>query len=152
MAKGRRSTAPDELTPEDFDRVAVWCHRKFPWWERDLDELIETCLEHHGGKGTLGVDWAKLCMTWIRRHDGFKSEVGRGWRKRLRDQKEIDEMRVEVAKAKEPRQLELGMEVEVPRPKGPLGGILHEVLRLARSRMGVLTMAFLWLSYALEAI
>jgi len=132
---GRRSKAPDELSAKDFDRVAFWCHKRFPWWDRQLDELIEGCLEHHGAKGGLMADWAKTVMTWIRRHDAYNPEVSRRHKRSARTAAEQAAFNRELAESKKKSdQLGLGFDRNFRRAKGPLGGLINDAMTRAARR------------------
>lgn len=143
MAKKKRTTAPDSLSVPDLRILFGWCHQKFPWWERDLQELVEACLEHHGAKGTLMACWRRTCMTWVRRHDQYHPDRRAAWERREQVAASIRERearwKAEEAEHKAPtkaEQLAFDIQPSVRPMKGPLGEPLREALLwLGRQRL-----------------
>ena len=130
----RRSRAPDSLKPKEFARLTAWCQEKFPWFERELPKLVEACLDHHGAKGSLMVDWPRTCKTWVRRQDDFHPEIRQAWTKRQRHERDTEELQAALEQPKrEDPQLVLGMAIEPSvRPyQGPMGAMLQEILTAA---------------------
>lgn len=127
-----RTRAPDSLSARDWTRLHDWCVAKFPWFERELTKLAEGCLEYHGGKGTLALDWAKVCMTWVRNQDRWQPEIRNGWKRREREREAQAKREAELLAAQAERnpQLPLGLSLErsFRRGHGPLSGDVHALL------------------------
>jgi hypothetical protein len=65
--KPARTSAPDDLTPEQWERLEAWTAIKEPWATQSLGDLVSNCLGHFRASGKPMCDWYETCRNWIRR-------------------------------------------------------------------------------------
>lgn len=60
------TSAPDSLSPEQFDSLRSWLTRRgYGWFESALTRAVDRCLAYHRGKGSQHANWVSTCQTWI---------------------------------------------------------------------------------------
>lgn len=65
-AARRGSSAPEQLSTEQWNRLASWAADKEPWAGPRLEELTEACLGHFRASGRPMVDWCLVVQNWVR--------------------------------------------------------------------------------------
>lgn len=67
-----KSTAPDDLDPEQKRDLLRWVREKQPEAEPELRQLVDACLDHFRASGKPMADWTAVCRTWIRNRRRFE--------------------------------------------------------------------------------
>lgn len=76
--KRERTPAPDAICAVDRAELEDWCRRKYVRLLPRLDEMIETCLDHHRANGSLMALWPAAVRKWIANESTYEARSTRG--------------------------------------------------------------------------